>query len=492
MFDTPATKYARSRNGRIAYQEFGDGPLKLVYAPGTFNHLDFMWSDPGYTRFLRQLGNIARVVAFDRLGVGLSDRLTQVPPLEDRAIEIETVMDAVGFKRASILAASENAAAAAFFAATHTHRVTSLVLCGAFFLGVRDEVPWSLPADTFRQLKTMSANWGNGDSVEFVAPSVANFYAIRKLWGTFERAVATPAEVETYVDFIWDLDATAAVSCIPSPTLVVARTGDRICPIAQSRKLAELIPDAKLVELPGDDHVPWFGDLDAYLDPVEAFLSGTVTDRKSTTRMVTLLMTDIVGSTNQLSVLGDDTWAGMVLDHDLVCREAIEAHGGEVIDRTGDGFLSAFRGPYNAAKCAISIIETLAAKNIQLRAGIHAGQVVLVDRYMQGIAVNTCARICGQAAAGEILSSKVIRDLLPRLIEVESAGAHDLKGIGVLELFRVGRIFENSPINKQQTSVSLMDAVVRRVVRAAPYSARVLMNTLKGLDTLRFRRRRAA
>jgi class 3 adenylate cyclase len=439
----PKTSYARSGEFSIAYQVVGEGGLDLVYMPGFASHLEVFWEEPRYSRFLHRLASFARVILIDRLGTGLSDRL---PPgeaaiLEQRGDDIRSVMDAVGSGRAAILGWSEATLPCTVFAATHPERCRALVLYGGFpVILEKEEYPWGISEDEYDAFMDRSvAGWPDGRLLKLWAPDHADDEAARDWFERYQRMAASPGAMKALWGTLKETDVRPILPTISVPTLILHRTGDFLIPVEASRYMAERIPGAKVVEFPGRDHLWWFGDQDAIVDEVEEFLTGTRTMPEPDRVLATVLFTDIVGSTQRAAELGDKRWRELLERHEAVVRRELERHRGREVKTTGDGFLATFDGPARAIRCARAIAEVVRPLGIEIRAGLHTGELEVMNGDVGGIAVHTGARVSANAGAGEVLVSQTVRDLVAGSgIEFEDRGTHDLKGVpGEWRLFAV-------------------------------------------------------
>jgi pimeloyl-ACP methyl ester carboxylesterase/class 3 adenylate cyclase len=437
----PRTQYTKSGNVSIAYQVLGNGPIDLVYAQGWITHLEYAWENPDYARFLMRLGTFSRFIRFDRRGMGLSDRDVESLTLEERVDDIRAVMDAVGSERAALFGVSEGGYMSVMFAATHPARTAALVLCGCYAKGSwAPDYPW---AKTYEQHEDWVANlerdWGGPFDLEHAAPSAAKDEAARSWFGAYLRysASLSAAKALSYQDHA--VDVREVLSAVRVPTLVLHRTGDRWYALAEGRSLAEHIPGAKLVELPGEDHIPWWGDQERLIGEIQAFLTGARAIPSTDRVLLTVLVTDIVGSTEKAAAMGDLKWKGLLQSHDAAVRRELKNFDGQEINTTGDGFILAFTGPSRAIQCAQAIRRELESLGLGMRAGLHTGECERLGSNLSGLAVNLASRICGKAASGSILVSSTVKDLVVGSgITFSDEDTHSLKGIpGEWSLFSV-------------------------------------------------------
>jgi class 3 adenylate cyclase len=430
----PETKYARSGDVGIAYQEFGEGEIDLVLAFPFVSHLDLMWENVAAVRFLRRLGSFARVIPFDRRGVGLSDPVGGATTLEERMDDVRAVMDAAGSERAALFGMSEGAMMCMLFAAAHPERVSSLVLWGAMARSTwAEDYPWAAPKEALLEAdkELMSPHWGQGATLDVFSPSLADDPAAREYQARYERQAASPMRVDQLFRMFLDTDVRDTLPLIRTPTLVMHRRGDHAVNYRAARWLAGQIEGSRYVELEGEDHFPWVGDEgDEFLDDVEEFLTGVRPGPPTERVLATVLFTDIVDSTRLAGELGDRRWRQLLEEHQALVRKQLGRFAGREIKTTGDGFLAIFDGPTRAAEAARAIADGMPALGIEVRAGLHAGEVELMGDDVGGIAVHVAARIASLADARTVLASRTVRDLASGSgIEFDSLGRHTLKGV---------------------------------------------------------------
>jgi class 3 adenylate cyclase len=428
----PKTHYARSGDLSIAYQVVGEGPIDLVHIPGIVSHLDVAWTYPKYARFMRHLSSFARVAVYDKRGCGLSDPVTEPPTVEERIDDARAVMDAVGMERAAVFGCSEGATLAAYFAAAHPDRVTAAVLYGTFARLQPDppDYPWGHSDELVAELtEGVAEAWGDGVMLTVLAPSLLDDDREREWWGRYEQASMSPRSVLTLSAANLNLDIRDILPLIRVPTLLLHRKGD-ILPVEGARYVAERIPDAKLIELEGDDHWPWVGDPDQVCDHVEEFLTGSKPAAEVDRVLATVLFTDIVASTERAAELGDRRWSELLGEHEHLIRRELERHRGREVKTTGDGFLATFDGPARAIRCATAASERVRDLGLEIRAGIHTGECELRNGDVGGIAVHIGARVMGEAGSGEVLVSSTVRDLtVGSDIRFSDRGECELKGV---------------------------------------------------------------
>ena len=413
----PSTQYARSGDVSIAYQVTGDGPIDVVVVLGFATHLELQWELPGFARFFERLGSFARLIIFDKRGTGLSDPVAEVPTLEQRIDDVRAVMDAAGSERAALFGVSEGGPMSVLFAATHPERVNALILHGA--MGRTTEAPdypWASPADALREAAAefIAPYWGRDPEgmVDLFAPSSAGDPRALELTARLERSAASPAMVQQIFEMFLDIDVRAILPTISVPTLVVHRHGDRVVNRRAGEELASQIPGARYLELPGIDHLPWAGETDAELGEIEEFLTGSRSMPEPDRVLATVMFTDIVGSTEKASALGDARWREVLgAHHDAVRRELAKFRGQEV-KTLGDGYLATFDGPARAIRCGRAIAEAAHSLGLQVRIGLHCGEVELLGDDVGGIAVHIAARVGALAGPGEVLVSSTVKDLV--------------------------------------------------------------------------------
>jgi class 3 adenylate cyclase/pimeloyl-ACP methyl ester carboxylesterase len=419
----------------IAYQVFGSGPLDLVLLSTFWNQIEHHWELPSFARALQRLGSFARVIMLDKRGSGLSDRVVGTPSAEERMDDIRAVMEAVGSHRAAQLGASEGGTLSALFAATYPDQVEALIIYGstARWRDVLSETVLEFMDEYYEN------SWGSGDFAAVIAPSLSGDEDFHRWFARLERLTATPGVARELARWNAEIDVRAALPAITAPTLVLHRSGDMAAPIDGGRFLAEHIPRARFVELPGDEHYPFVGDVDRVVDEIEEFLTGARPRRDPDRVLATVLFTDIVRSTEHAAALGDRRWHDLLERHDAAVRRELQRYGGREVKRTGDGFLASFDGPARAVRCAAAIRDAVAEVGLEVRSGLHAGECELVEDDIGGIAVHIAARVNALAGAGEVLVSGTVKDLVVGSeIEFASRGATPLKGIpGRWPLFTV-------------------------------------------------------
>jgi pimeloyl-ACP methyl ester carboxylesterase len=432
MPETPRTRYALSGDAHIAYQVFGEGDLDLVFVPGFVSNIEHYWEMPRVPDLLERLGSFARVVIFDKRGTGLSDPVAGPPPLEQRMDDMQAVMDAAGVERAVLFGVSEGGPASVLFAATYPDRTSALVLYGStprfrtdsdISWGATDEQVELLLAETSR-------TWGDGALLRLFAPAAAEDPGMEEVWGRFQRASASPAMARAVVAALFEIDVRDVLPTIRVPSLILHRTGDLVAPVEGARLMAERIPDARLVEFEGTDHVPFTGDFDSLVDEMEEFLTGTRHARPLDRVLATVMFTDIVDSTRRAAGAGDRRWRELIKRHDELTRRQLDRFRGREVKTLGDGFLATFDGPARAIECACAIRDGVGPLGLEVRAGLHTGECELSGDDVRGMAVNIGARVGALAGANEVLVSSTVKDLVVGAdLRFAERGEHGLKGV---------------------------------------------------------------
>jgi class 3 adenylate cyclase len=417
----------------VAYQVFGEGDLDLVLVPGFVTHVELIWEFEGVQRVYDELGSFARVITFDRRGSGLSDPLPTAPTLEERMDDVRAVMDAAGSERAALFGISEGVPMSILFAAAHPERVRSLICSGGMARSTyADDYPWGIPADALLEsnLELIAPHWGEGAMIEVVAPSQADDPAARAFMGRMERASASPGMLQSLFEMFLQLDVRDVVPTVHVPALVMHRTHDRLVNVRHGRWLAEHLPNARMVELPGTDHNVWSERTAEVLAEIREFLTGTRFAVEPERALRTLLFTDIVDSTRTAEELGDQRWRSVLEGHQSAVRDALRHFDGTEVNTTGDGFLATFDGPARAINCARTIVEATERLGVRIRAGVHTGEVEVMGDDVGGIGVHIAARVSALAGPGEVLCSRTVKDLVVgSSIRFEDRGEHELKGV---------------------------------------------------------------
>lgn len=429
------TRYAKSGDVNIAFQVVGEGPLDLVFVMGWVSNIDEFWTEPSWARFLNRLASFSRLIVFDKRGTGLSDRVheSELPTLEQRMDDVRAVMDAAGSKRAALFGISEGGPMCALFAATYPERTGALIMFGSYARRIRThDYPWGLSEeDAQRFLDSIREEWGSRPvGLDVRAPSMIHDEAFRRWWTTYLTRSASPGAVLALARMNDEIDVRNALPAIRVPTLILHRTGDRSIQVGGARYMASRIPGAKFVELPGDDHLPWVSDQEAVLDEIEEFLTGMRHGPEPDRVLATVLFVDIVGSTERAAELGDRRWRDVLEHYWQAVQATVGSFRGRQVDAAGDGILASFDGPARAIRCAEQIRSDVRRLQLEVRAGLHTGEVELMGDDIGGIAVHIGARVASQARPGEILVSSTVKDLVAGSgISFEDRGSHKLKGV---------------------------------------------------------------
>ena len=433
-------RYADSDGIQIAYEAFGSGPRDLVFVQGWVTNLELLWEQPRAARSLERLGSFARVINFDKRGTGLSDRVPvdQLPTLEQRMDDVRAVMDAAGSERAVLFGHSEGGPMCVLFAAAYPQRTEGLVVYGSFAVRRRHpDYPWApTPEERERHVRAVKDGWGGIVHLSDLAPGVMGDEEFRDWWARYLRSSASPAAAAALTSMNSHADVRAVLPTIGVPTLIIHRSGDRRADVRGARWMAEQIPGARYAELPGEDHLIW-ADPDPIFDLVEEFVTGVPAAEVPDRVLVTVLFTDIVESTETAAAVGDPAWRRLLDRHDEMVRRYLERYQGREIKSTGDGFLAVFDGPARAVRCGQAIVDAVTALDLQVRAGVHTGEVERRGDDVGGVAVHVGARVAAVASGGEVLTSRTVKDLVAGSgIAFTSRGTFELKGIpGEWELF---------------------------------------------------------
>ena len=438
----PETRYAISSDGtHIAYQVIGEGPLDLVYVPTWMSHVEVLWEEPRIAHFFEELASFSRLILFDRRGAGLSDPLSNGTTLEEQMDDVRAVLDAAGSERAAVFAQLEGGAMGCLLAATFPDRIAALVLYTTIVRTIsNEEITWAdSREERDARMELFMADWGNGSRLAGFAPSRAGDQRLLRWFGRFERFAASPGTIKKLTQAIGLTDVSPILPTIRVPTLVIYRKDDPFINPLHSKYVAERIPGAKLVEIPPGDTLPLFGDSDFLTEELEEFLTGVRPRREPDRVLATVMFTDIVDSTRQAAEKGDRAWRDMIDRHDQLIREQLERFDGREIKTIGDGFLATFDGPARGIRCAVAINGQVKQLGIDLRAGLHTGEIEILGDDIGGMAVNIGARVGARAGAREVLVSSTVKDLVVGSgIDFDDRGAHELKGVpGEWRLFAV-------------------------------------------------------
>jgi class 3 adenylate cyclase/pimeloyl-ACP methyl ester carboxylesterase len=429
----PETKYARSGDLHIAYQVIGDGPLDLLWVPTWIWQIEHVWEEPTTAALLQRLASLARFITFDRRGAGMSDRIESAPTLEEQMDDVVAVLDAVGSEEAAVFAMLEAGSMAALFAATHPERTRALVLYEATPRMISaPDYEWPLTREE-REVaaRALPERWGTGESVLSLTPSGRKSEAFRRWAGRLERLAASPGTAQAFFRMHSETDVRPVLPSIQAPTLVLHRASDTYIDVRHSRYLAEHIPDARLVELPGDGTLPFGSGQEELIGEVEEFLTGTRHAPDPERILATVMFSDIVDSTRRAAEVGDRRWRGILESIDGNIETELGRHRGRAVKKMGDGLLATFDGPARAIQCAAAIREgARRGYGLEVRSGLHTGEIELLGNDVGGIAVHIGARVGALAAPGEVLVSNTVKDLVVGSgIDFEDRGEHELKGV---------------------------------------------------------------
>jgi len=438
----PKTQYAKSGDVSIAYQVVGDGPFDLVLVPGFVSHVELAWERPPVRRMFERLASFSRLILFDKRGTGLSDPVTEVPTLEVRMDDVRAVMDAAGAEKAALLGVSEGAAMSCLFGATYPERVTALVLYGGMARTTwAPDYPYAAPVEAYIEstMTMIGPHAEEGAIMEVLAPSVVDMPGAREDFNRFQRYAVSPAMMEQFYAMFLDIDVRSILPSIHVPTLVMHRRGDRAVNRRAGEYLASQIPGAVYREFPGQDHALFAGDMDAILDEIEEFLTGSRGTVEIDRVLATVMFTDIVGSTERAAAMGDRAWRDLLEQQVMVLRSELERHRGREVKQIGDGCLATFDGPARAIRCGLAMTKGVQRLGIDIRVGLHTGEIELMGDDVGGMAVHIASRVNSKAGAGEVLVSSTVKDLVVGSpIAFEERGAHELKGVpGEWRLFAV-------------------------------------------------------
>ena len=448
--DIPETRYARSGDVSIAFQVVGQGPPDLIYVDGFVSNVELGWENPFRAAWYERLASFARLILFDKRGVGLSDRVPEheLPTLEERMDDVHAVMDNVPSERAALFGVSDGAAMSILFAATYPERTASLVLYGSAARFVwAPNYPWAPTRDEVeREIDRRRRSWGTeelvGDELASFAPSLSLDEVQKRKFASARRLSASPGSAAALARMNIEIDVRHILPMLTVPTLVIHRSHDKQHSVQGARSMADQIPGAHYVELSGSDHVPFAGDIDELFWEVTRFITETwegSADAESDRILATVLFSDIVGSTAKAAELGDRAWRELLIEHHARVRRQLARFRGKEIDTVGDGFFASFDGPARAIRCAYSISEAVKELGLEVRAGLHTGECELVDGKVGGIAVHIGARVAAEARPGEVLVSSTVKDLVAGSgITFVERGAAELKGVpGEWRLFAV-------------------------------------------------------
>jgi class 3 adenylate cyclase len=425
-------RYAKSGDLHIAYAVEGDGPIDLVWIPPWVSQVEYLWAEPSLERVMAQLTQFARVITFDRRGSGLSDPFFGAPTLEDQMDDVLAVMDAAGSESAAICGTLEGGPMAALFAATFPERTDALVLYATFARATwAPDYEWAWSGEERdRRMDELISHWGEGFVASGVAPSKMADPSFMEWAGRLERLAASPSTIRRIFKLIGEFDVRGVLPSIRVPTLVMHRGGDTFIKVEHSRYIASKVPGARYVELEGDENMFSLGDSEALVGEIEEFLTGTRHENEPDRMLATVLFTDICDSTRRAAEMGDRGWRFLLERHDALFRQALERHRGREVKRTGDGFLATFDGPARAIRCAASIADAMGSLGLQIRAGLHTGELEVMDGDLGGLAVHIASRVMSAAEPNEVLVSGTVKDLVVGSgIDFEDRGERELRGV---------------------------------------------------------------
>ena len=429
----PQTRYARSGDVSIAYQVVGDGPRDLVFVPGWVSNIEAMWDDPGMAHVLRRLSSFSRLILFDKRGTGLSDRvpMDELPSLETRMDDVRAVMDAASSERAALFGHSEGGSMCMLFAATFPERTTALVCFGVFAKRVwSPDYPWApTPEARAAWLDRIETEWGTATDLDDLAPSRANDPTFSEWTAGYFRRSASPGAAAALGRMNTEIDVRDVLPTIQVPTLIMHRAKDRDVNVKEGKFIADRIPGARFLRMPGTDHLFWTEDADHVVDEIERFLTGTTLGPEPDRVLATVLFTDIVGSTAQAVKMGDRQWMDALEAHRTMVRWFLERFRGREVDTAGDGFFATFDGPARAIRCAIAVRDAAREHGVEIRAGVHTGEVEIGEK-PAGVAVHIGARVMAKAGTGEVLVSQTVKDLVAGSgLRFDDRGPQALKGV---------------------------------------------------------------
>ena len=440
--EAPPVRYAQNGDVHIAYQVVGEGERDLVLVQGFVSHLDMEWESPGMARFIRGLASFSRLILFDKRGTGLSDRAVGIGTLEERMDDVRAVMDAAGSERAVLMGISEGAPMCLLFAATYPERTHALVLHGGMARSTEaPDYPWASPADGLVEAayELVVPLLYTGDDLDIWAPTLADDAQSKAWLGRYRRAAVSPDGIRALFTMFMDIDVRHVLPALRVPTLVLHRHGDRVVNWRAGRWMAAQIPGARYVELAGQDHFPWSGDSDAVIDEIREFLTGVRVAPEPDRVLATVMFTDVVGSTERAASIGDRRWRDLLDAHDAAVRRQLTAFRGREVKATGDGFLATFDGPARAIRCACAIRDAASDLHLNVRIGLHTGEIEVRGDDIGGVAVHIGQRVSARAQPSEIMVSSTVKDLVAGSgIEFEDRDVHELKGVpGSWRLFAV-------------------------------------------------------
>jgi pimeloyl-ACP methyl ester carboxylesterase/DNA-binding CsgD family transcriptional regulator len=410
----PETTYAKSGDVSIAYQVIGSGSQDLVLVMGWATNLDLFWQEPSFARFLKRLASFSRLILFDKRGTGLSDRVSELPGIEQRMDDVRAVLDAAGSQKATLMGVSEGGAMCALFAHAYPERTSSLIMSGCFARrSWAPDYPWGTTTEEGESfLKQIEKGWGGPVALARRAPSLATDEHFRQWWARYLRVSASPAAAIALAKMNLQIDIRDVLPNIAVPTLILHRRDDLAIPVEGSRYMAARIPGAILVELPGRDHLPFVGDQDALLDEVQDFLAGERPNREPRRALVTVLVTEICRPTEAAATFREKSWGEMVESYADVVRRMLAEFGGREARSTGVGFVASFDSPARAIECARAVIDAARVAGIAVRGGLHAGECDILNDGIAGLAVDVAARVMAHAGPGDTAVSPTVKELV--------------------------------------------------------------------------------
>ena len=434
MSPVPETHYVKSGDVHIAYQVLGAGPRDLVFVPGFVSNVQAVWEFTEHANFLRRLASFCRLIIFDKRGTGMSDRTSQLFSLEQRMADVQAIMDEVGLDRAALFGISEGGPMSILFAASYPQRTAGLIVYGSYAKrSWAPDYPFGWKEDRWKVvLDNIDRHWGTPEGVNLSmwAPSIMHDEQVSARATAYFRVAASPGAVLAVMNMNREIDVRHVLPSVHVPTLVLHRVDERVIDIGHARYLAQGIKGAKLVELPGIDHMPWIGDSEAILQEIEEFVTGERHVPEPERVLATVMFADIVESTERAAAVGDRRWRELLENYQSLVRQQLGQFRGREIDTAGDGFLAAFDGPARAIRCAAAVRDRSRSQGIDIRAGLHTGECEIMGDKLGGIAVHIGSRVAGKAAPGEIVVSQTVRDLVAGSgLNFAERGAHALKGV---------------------------------------------------------------
>jgi pimeloyl-ACP methyl ester carboxylesterase len=423
--------YARSGDLRIAYATFGDGPTDFVFVPGWVSHLESWWEAEAPARFFRRIASFTRLIMFDKRGTGLSDPFMGVPTLEERSDDVRAVMEAVGSTSAFLCGLSEGGPMSVLFSATYPDRTRGLILIGSAVKALTSpDWPHGITPEQWQEFRKGIEDWGQGGLIDLFLPSFADDERAKRYFARWQRMSASPGSARALLDANLQIDVRHILPQVQVPTLVIHRTDEPVVPVGNAHYAAEHIQDARLLEQPGNDHLPWLGDSNGMLDAIEQFVTGSRHHVDEDRVLATVLFTDIVDSTRLAAEGGDRRWRELLDAHDEIGAREVDRFRGRRVKTTGDGMLAVFDGPARGVRCAEAVLDDLTELGLEIRAGLHVGECELRGADVGGLAVHIGARVAGLARPGEILVSRTVRDLVAGSgLRFDERGEHELKGV---------------------------------------------------------------